>query len=1028
MKRKLLLAACLVAGALGFEANASTDITSTYLTNADLSTVDNGWTYYSDAFKYTDWKTDGDVPVVEFYSQWNNGAPVSITQKDFKFSQTVTMPAGYYRLAVNAFYRNGSGDGTNDDKAWIFVKGTGIDKSQNVVALTSAGVGGYTGSNDLYKAANAFSRGDFSNAFDFKLTEGTEVEIGFQGFFNLSLSWCILGPVKLYEYTAEDYMGDYRTKVAEAEALYSSPMNSTVLTNLKAAVVDEATLVTVDDVFNAVDNLKAAIANAEISILKYAEAKTILDAANIYDATGQASYAADETIAAIQSAYDEGTLEAVTTEQKTAANAALATACKAQTQPANNCDMTAYIVNPGIDGNVDGWTCSMEANGGYVGGPLKPSNDAMEFWGAGTLTEQDNGKSFDYYQTITGLPEGAYTISAEMLNSTNGESGASWNGGGKAGLYGKTASAEVQKLITTDGETFLPYTTDEILVIDGNLRLGVKNVAALTGRWFAADNFKLTYVRQLTAEEEEVIAKENAVALYNEALAAAQAIVDGTIPADAYTTLQGVIDENTLADGTSTEYNAATTALNEATAAATPLVAPYAAWKTLKTQADALVAVTNDNATANGTLSSAISDENTTVEAATTADAITGATATLKAAMITYAGAANPVGEGKKFDLTFMLTNANLEGLPTWEKCEGWTTEQADGNYQVMKNDNATSEDGTKTAFYEYWSWNAKANDKFNLYTAVTLPEGTYTMSCYAFAKQQDGEAGKDPVTGVYFYANDTQGDVVSDSRLTQKSISFVNTTEQEVKIGLKALSTGNTYNWMGIGYVELYKVPAQTYTVDETVAYDYSQSGAGAVTLNRTIKVGYNSVVLPFSMTQEEVESTFGTDSKVYVVSKYENENLSFVTQSGITPNRPCLLYATKAGTSYEIEDRTIVAAASAAPSYTSNNATMTGCYAASITVDNGNYVLAKDELHLVDSSVSLKNTRAYITLTEAEGAKARVITMSFDDSEATGIATIKNGTISIETGTIYNLNGQRVTAPTKGIYIVNGKKVLFK
>ena len=115
--KKLLTmaAAIMMAGSMW----AQTDVTSTSLTNADLSTVDNGWTYYSAAFKYTDWKTDGDVPVVEFYSQWNPGSPVSITQKDFKFSQSVTLPAGYYRLAVNAFYRNGAGDGTNDNKAWI---------------------------------------------------------------------------------------------------------------------------------------------------------------------------------------------------------------------------------------------------------------------------------------------------------------------------------------------------------------------------------------------------------------------------------------------------------------------------------------------------------------------------------------------------------------------------------------------------------------------------------------------------------------------------------------------------------------------------------------------------------------------------------------------------------------------------------------------------------------------------------------------------------------------------------------------
>ena len=584
--KKLKLLFATFALILGWSsASASTDITSTYLTNADLSVVDNGWTYYSDAFKYTDWKTDGDVPVVEFYSTWT-GSPQSMDRKDFKFSQTVTMPAGYYRLAVNAFYRNGDGDGTNDNKAWIFVKGTGIDKSQNVAALTAAGVGGYTGSNDLYKAANAFSLGDFSNAFDFKLTESTQVEIGFQGFFNLTKSWCILGPVKLYEYTAEDYMGDYRTKVSEAEALYSSPMNATVLSNLKAAVVEEATLVTVDDVFSAVETLTAAISAANTSIVKYAEAKTILDAANGYDAAGQASYAANETIAAIQAGYDDGSLVSVSNDQKTAAQTALADACKAQVQPANNCDMTAYISNPNISGNVTGWTCDMNGNGGYVGGPLKPSGDAMEFWAAGTQTDQDHGKSFDYYQQISSLPTGAYTISAQMLNSTNGEEGADWAGGGKAGLYGKTTSNEVQKLITTDSENFSSYTTDEILVVNGELRIGVKNVASLTGRWFAATQFKLTYVRQLTDEEKAEIAKEDLSATITAASSARKTANEGTgvfqIPtaagttlASAITTAQSVYDN---AGATLSDVTTAISTLNAAVATyeATTLNAPDA--------------------------------------------------------------------------------------------------------------------------------------------------------------------------------------------------------------------------------------------------------------------------------------------------------------------------------------------------------------------------------------------------------------------------------------------------------------------
>ena len=121
MKRKLLFAMLCIVSALGLRAQE--DITLTYLTNPDLSTVDNGWTYYSDAYKYQAWRNtydDGHVPAVEFYAGWG-----SLEHTNFKFSQTITLPAGDYRIAVNAFYREGNGgDGTNNDKAWIFAETT----------------------------------------------------------------------------------------------------------------------------------------------------------------------------------------------------------------------------------------------------------------------------------------------------------------------------------------------------------------------------------------------------------------------------------------------------------------------------------------------------------------------------------------------------------------------------------------------------------------------------------------------------------------------------------------------------------------------------------------------------------------------------------------------------------------------------------------------------------------------------------------------------------------------------------------
>lgn len=200
MTTKHILLTALVLLAFSGNVAAKKDVTATYLQNAQLTSL-NGWSYGDNGYNYTDWQTNGDVPVIEFYNAWsaNAGAPIGTT-RNFHFTQTVTLPAGFYRLAVNAFYREGNGNGTNS-KAYIFAG----DKQQYIVGLPASGVASYTGSSDLYKAANAFSRGDFSNEFDFRLTEQQTITIGFRGYIDTYCSWCILGPVTLYQYTEDEY-------------------------------------------------------------------------------------------------------------------------------------------------------------------------------------------------------------------------------------------------------------------------------------------------------------------------------------------------------------------------------------------------------------------------------------------------------------------------------------------------------------------------------------------------------------------------------------------------------------------------------------------------------------------------------------------------------------------------------------------------------------------------------------------------------------------------------------------------------
>jgi len=79
--------------------------------------------------------------------------------------------------------------------------------------------------------------------------------------------------------------------------------------------------------------------------------------------------------------------------------------------------------------------------------------------------------------------------------------------------------------------------------------------------------------------------------------------------------------------------------------------------------------------------------------------------------------------------------------------------------------------------------------------------------------------------------------------------------------------------------------------------------------------------------------------------------------------------------------------------------------------------------------NSTSGNNVRvgsAYLR-TATGGAYAPEFFPLFTDSETTGINAVKGSELMVN-GSVYNLNGQRVAQPTKGLYIVNGRKVVIK
>ena len=74
-----------------------------------------------------------------------------------------------------------------------------------------------------------------------------------------------------------------------------------------------------------------------------------------------------------------------------------------------------------------------------------------------------------------------------------------------------------------------------------------------------------------------------------------------------------------------------------------------------------------------------------------------------------------------------------------------------------------------------------------------------------------------------------------------------------------------------------------------------------------------------------------------------------------------------------------------------------------------------------------NIPGNKAFLVLTSTE-AQAKSFVLEFEDGGTTGIETIANSQNSTDDGVYYDLQGRRVENPTRGIYIVNGKKVVIK
>ena len=306
-------------------------------------------------------------------------------------TQTVTVDkAGLYKVSVNATYRCGNNDNNNRignlgyDGSVAYLKAN--DNFVKISDWYSGKINGNGPNSPSEANSTYFSAGKYLSEVYVYVGEAKTIEISLHSHAFTWGGWFMFNNFKLTYYNDQVSTDDATEIIQKANDLKEKDMQAT----LKQDLVDALNAFTANQSIANYNVLDAALTAASTSVAKYEEAKEILDAANTLDATCQEAYAANETVAAIQTAYNAGTLEAVTEEQKAACNEALRAAFESTSTKATLAGDKKYLLK-----NI--------ATGKYL--------SAGNNWGT-QASLVDNAE----YNTLVSKGEGVYYIDSQVSN------------------------------------------------------------------------------------------------------------------------------------------------------------------------------------------------------------------------------------------------------------------------------------------------------------------------------------------------------------------------------------------------------------------------------------------------------------------------------------------------------------------------------------------------------------------------------------------------------------------------------------
>ena len=220
-------------------------------------------------------------------------------------------------------------------------------------------------------------------------------------------------------------------------------------------------------------------------------------------------------------------------------------------------------------------------------------------------------------------------------------------------------------------------------------------------------------------------------------------------------------------------------------------------------------------------------------------------------------------------------------------------------------------------------------------------------------------------------------------------------------------------------------------------------------VELTRSLVEGtWNTICLPFALTSDQATQLFGSGYKVAAFTGVNNEIMQFTTLNSndvFEAGVPYLVNPTAdLSNSSPVVLIDVDLTAKNGSTVTYDGYSFVGTLVKKTFTENLDYtrfVASGNELKKPISGSTLKALRAYFILPasfdpnhapklsiDGEGEATEAPKLSIDgEGEATEIISLDNERVIMD-NVYYDLSGRRVMNPTKGLYIVNGRKVIIK